>query len=169
MPRGQPRWVQRGILGAVCMLVIGVYAYTAQLGVFELLSQDGAANNCYNLLVQGFRTGQLSLKERVPLGLKQLANPYDGDANLAYRTKYWINDLSYYKGRLYLYFGITPALLLFWPVVALTGHYVFDSQAVAIFCAVGFLATVGLLHALWRRYFPEVSVAVVAAGALALG
>ena len=38
-----------------------------------------------------------------------------------------------------------------------------------IFCAVGFLVSVGLLCALWRRYFAEVSVWVVAAGALALG
>jgi tetratricopeptide (TPR) repeat protein len=120
-------------------------------------------------LVQGFRTGQLSLKKEVPLGLKQLANPYDGDANLPYRTTYRMNDLSYYKGRFYLYFGITPALILFWPVVALTGHYLSDNQAVTIFCAAGFLASVGLLHALWRRYFAEVSVAAVAAGALALG
>ncbi|MCX6915365.1 MAG: tetratricopeptide repeat protein, partial [Verrucomicrobia bacterium] len=33
----------------------------------------------------------------------------------------------------------------------------------------GFLASVGLLCLVWRRYFPEVSVAVAAAGTLALG
>jgi len=38
-----------------------------------------------------------------------------------------------------------------------------------IFCAIGFLASVGLLYALWRRYFSEVSAGVVAACALALG
>jgi tetratricopeptide (TPR) repeat protein len=60
-------------------------------------------------------------------------------------------------------------LILFWPYVALTGHYLFHRQAVAIFCAMGFLASVGLLRGLWRRYFSEVSVGVVAACALALG
>jgi tetratricopeptide (TPR) repeat protein len=80
-----------------------------------------------------------------------------------------MNDLSYYKGRLYLYYGVTPAIMLFWPYVAVTGHYLFHRQAVLIFCTVGFLASVGLLGALWRRYFPEVRVAVVAACALALG
>ena len=78
-------------------------------------------------------------------------------------------DLSYYKGRLYLYFGVTPALILFWPFAALTGHYLFSRQAVAIFCVIGFLASVGLLRALWRRYFAEVSVGVVVACVLALG
>ena len=38
-----------------------------------------------------------------------------------------------------------------------------------IFCAVGFLASVELLYSLWRRYFAEIGVWVVAAGALALG
>jgi len=40
---------------------------------------------------------------------------------------------------------------------------------VTIFCAIGFLASVGLLRALWRRYFAEASVGVVVACALALG
>ena len=77
--------------------------------------------------------------------------------------------MSYYKGKLYLYFGVTPALLLFWPYVALTGHYLLQKDAAVIFCAIGFLSAVGLLYALWRRYFAEVSVAAVAAGMLALG
>ena len=78
-------------------------------------------------------------------------------------------DLSYYKGKLYLYWGVAPALILFWPFVALTGHYLFQSIAVTIFCAIGFLASVGLLRALWHRYFADVSIWVVAASALALG
>ena len=78
-------------------------------------------------------------------------------------------DLSYYQGKLYLYFGVTPALVLFWPYVALTGHYLLHRDAVVIFFSVGFLASVGLLWAVWRRYFAEVGVWVVAAGALALG
>ncbi|MGO9526022.1 MAG: tetratricopeptide repeat protein, partial [Verrucomicrobiia bacterium] len=53
--------------------------------------------------------------------------------------------------------------------VALTGRYLFYRQAVTIFCAVGFLASMGILVGLWRRYFAEVSIAVVAAGVLALG
>ena len=155
-------------LAAVCALVLAVYTYMAQSGVLELQSPT-AADTYYNLLVQGFRAGQLNLKKEVPPGLAQLADPYDPVANVPYQFPYQMLDLSYYKGKLYLYFGITPALILFWPYVALTGHYLFHRQAVVIFCALGFLASVGLLRALWRRYFAEVSVAVVAAGAVALG
>jgi len=52
-------------------------------------------------------------------------------------------------------------LILFWPFVALTGHYLSDRLAVTVFCAVGIAVSLGLLRALWRRYFAEVSVGVV--------
>ena len=77
--------------------------------------------------------------------------------------------MCYYKGKLYLYYGITPALVLFWPYAALTGHYLLHKDATVIFCSVGFLAGVWLLWSLRRRYFAEVGIGVVVAGALALG
>ncbi|MGO9243969.1 MAG: tetratricopeptide repeat protein [Verrucomicrobiia bacterium] len=158
-----------GVLGAVCALVIAVYAGTAHSGLLESLSLN-AADGYYNLLVQGFRAGQLSLKKEAPPGFAQLADPYDPITNRPYRlASNRLHDLAYYKGRLYLDFGVTPVLILFWPFVALTGRYIFDGQAVAIFCTIGFLTTAGLLRALWQRYFPKVSIRVVAAGALPLG
>jgi tetratricopeptide (TPR) repeat protein len=162
-------WAQRGVLGVVSALVIGVYAVCAHSGFWESLGLN-PAENYYNLLVEGFRAGQLSLDKEPPAGLTQLADPYDPIANAHYRGAFHqLHDLSYYKGRLYLYFGITPAVILFWPFVSLTGHYLYQSQAVEIFCVVGYLAGAGLLCALWRRYFPEVSVWMPAAGALGLG
>ena len=158
------RWIQHGVLGVVCALVVGVYAYTAHEGAVTQPSQN-AAGSYYNLLVQGFRAGQLNLKKEVPPGLAQLAAPY---APTALRPT-GVMDLSYYRGKLYLYFGVTPAVVVFWPYVALTSRYLFYRQAVTIFCAVGFLASMGILVGVWRRYFAEVSAAVVAAGVLALG
>jgi tetratricopeptide (TPR) repeat protein len=157
------------VLAGVCALVIGVYAYADYSG-FMATPDERAADTYYNRLVEGFQAGQLNLKGKVPAGLAQLANPYDPNASAPYRNvKYALLDLSYYKGKLYLYFGVTPALLLLWPFAVLTGHYLYDGQAVVIFCALGFLASVGILCALRRRYFPDVSTWVVAAGALALG
>jgi tetratricopeptide (TPR) repeat protein len=163
-PGDKARWKQRGMLAAVCALVIGIYAYTAHGGAYTQPTFD-AADNYYNLLVQGFRAGQLDLKEEAPPVLARLADPY------AYSPVHPGNvlDLSYYKGKLYLYFGVTPAVILFWPYVVLTGQYLFFKEAVVLFCVVGYLASVGLLCAIWRRYFAEVSIGVVAAGALALG
>jgi hypothetical protein len=164
-PRAGCPWVQRGILGTICALVIGVYACAAHSGI-PISGSLSAAGNYYNLLVQGFRAGQLSLKKEVPPGLAQLADPYEPSAHISYQE---VGDISYYKGKLYLYFGITPAVVLFWPYVALTGHYLLQRDAVVVFCVVGFLVSVGLLCAVWRRYFAEVNLAVVAVGGLALG
>ena len=156
-------------LGAACVLVIVVYLCHPQWSERPLVGAK-ASEAYYNLLVQGFRAGQLNLKKDVPPGLTQLADPYDPTANLPYRSApYSLHDLSYFNGKLYLYWGITPALSLFWPYVGLTGHYLDDRQAVKIFCIIGFLAGAVLLYGLWRRYFPEVGAVVVAMCALGLG
>ena len=157
------------LLGTVGVLVIGMYACTTPLGKLESLSSN-PADTYYNLLVQGFRDGHLSLKKEIPTGFARLADPYDPAANRPYRgLPHRMRDLSYYRGKLYLYWGVTPAVVLFWPYAVLTGHYLSDRSAVAICCALGFLFSVGLLRGLWRRYFAEVSVAVVVACVLALG
>jgi hypothetical protein len=156
------------LLLAVGALVLGIFFASANPTVLE---QTGgkAAEAYYNQLVQAFQAGQVSLLKPVPPGLMQLADPYDPAANYPYRMPPTLaDDLTYYRGKFYEYFGVTPALLL-WPWAALTGRYLFHSTAVLIFCAVGFLTSVGLLRAIWRRYFPTVSAGAAAAGVLALG
>jgi len=158
--------MQRAILATSCVLVIAVYVCAAHSGI-PLSERMSAPDNYYNLLVQGFRVGQLSVKREVPPALAQLANPYDPSGYASYEKE--AGDMSYYRGRLYLYFGATPAVLVFWPYAAVTGQYLQQKDAVAIFCVIGFLASMSLLWALWRRYFAGVSLWVVVAGTLALG
>jgi tetratricopeptide (TPR) repeat protein len=135
----------------------------------ELLSPN-PADAYYNLLVQGFRNGHLSLRKDAPEGFARLPDPYDPAANKLYRFgPDRLHDLSYYHGRFYLYFGVTPAVILFWPYNALTGHYLFHRQAVVFFCSIGFLAVASLLWSVWRRYFGKIGVGVAAACVLALG
>jgi tetratricopeptide (TPR) repeat protein len=162
--RGKTPWIKQGVLASICILVVGVYACTALPG-YVVSKSLSPADSYYNLLVQGFRVGQLNLKIDTPPGLRRLTDPYDPVAN----SSYPVLDMSYYKGKLYLYYGISPAVLLFWPYAALTGNYLPQKDAVVIFCIIGFLVSVGVLAAIWRRYFADVSVAVVAAGAMALG
>ncbi len=160
-------WAHWTVLGAVCVAIICIFAWSAESSLIEMLDSQ-PADSYYNLLVQGFRSGQLNVKREVPPELAQQPNPYNPPANV----RYWaigVGDMSYYKGKLYLYFGVTPALVLFWPYALLTGHYLLHKEAVVIFCSVGFLAGVWLLWSLWRRYFAEVSFGVSVAGTVALG
>jgi len=164
------RKVENAVFGLVCALVIGIFAWSAESG-FQELSSPRAEDSYYNLLVKGFRSGQLNVEREAPPGLSQLADPYDPASNASYvwDAHHFSYEMSYYKGKLYLYFGVTPAVVLFWPYVLLTGHYLLHRNAVVIFFTLGFLAAAGLLRAIWRRYFPEVSILAATAGILALG
>ena len=158
------------VFGMVCALVIGIFCRSAKSGHLELASPR-AEDTYYNLLVQGFRSGQLNVKREAPPELARLADPYDSAANAAYvwEVDHLCYEMSYYKGKLYLYFGVTPAVVLFWPYEALTGHYLLHKDAIMIFCSLGFLAAASLLYSAWRRYFSAINVGVVACGLLAMG
>jgi tetratricopeptide (TPR) repeat protein len=162
-PEGEIQWMRHAVFGVVCALVFAIFAWIAP----PVLTNSLAEDSHYNLLVQGFRAGQLNVKREAPPGLAQLADPYGPAVKAAYISD--VYDMSYYKGKLYLYFGVTPALVLFWPYVVLTGHYLPEKVAVVIFFALGFLVAAGVFRAVWRRYFPEVSVWVATVGILTLG
>jgi len=160
-------WRAHVIFGLVCGLVVGTLIWSAEPGFLEFYPGGGY----YNLLVQGFHTGQLNVKMDPAPGLAQLPNPYDPAANapFVWDDNHMAHDMSYYHGKLYLYFGITPVLLLFWPYAILTGHYLSQAATTAIFCSLGFLAAAGMVHRVWRRYFPTTSVWVAALGIIAIG
>ena len=154
---------------AACVLVLAAYAWSLGPNLPRLTGDNGSAAY-YNQLVGGFRSGRLSLRRAAPAELLRLRDPYDPRASEPFRVgPQGVHDLSLYQGRLYLYFGITPALLLFWPWEILTGGYLSHGQAAWLGCAAGFLAGAGLVHALWRRYFAGAPAAIAAAAVLAFG
>jgi Flp pilus assembly protein TadD len=160
---------RRNLLGAVCVLVLAAYGFAARSGPLETAG-GSAAKSYYNLLVEGFRSGRLSVAREAPAPLVLLPDPYDPAANVRWREAAEpLHDLSYYRGKLYLYFGIAPALLLFWPWAVLTGHYLLHRWAAAIFCSIAFLTAVALLRSVQRAYFSAARAGVLAAAALALG
>jgi tetratricopeptide (TPR) repeat protein len=165
-----PRRAWHIVFGLACVMVIGIFAWSAEPG-FHGVATPRPEDCYYNLLVQGFRAGQLNVKRDAPPALASVSNPYDPAVNKQYiwDSHDLCHDMSFYKGKLYLYFGVVPALTLYWPYVVLTGHYLPDKGAVVIFFALGFLISAGLLHSIWRRYFPHVGVWVMAAGVMATG
>jgi hypothetical protein len=151
-------------LALLCLGVIAGYCWITlpaipQYGLLEPSQQH------FNLLVAGFRSGQLSLKQEPPPELAKLADPYDPGQNARYR----LHDASYFNGKYYIYYGVTPALILFWPYLALTGHYLAQKYAVAVFCSVGFLIGAALVWGIRRRSFPGVGAWTLLAMVLAVG
>jgi tetratricopeptide (TPR) repeat protein len=166
--RGAERWGPA--LAAV--LVIAVYAMIACTAESELGSRTGA-EAYYNRLVDGFTRGQLSLALEAPAGLAALPDPYDPKANARFHGAMYapgrIHDLSYYRGRLYLYFSAIPALVLFLPWHELTGGYLSHQQACCFFCSVGFLASAGLAESIRRACFPRVGPGSASLATLCVG
>ncbi|HXC35019.1 MAG TPA: tetratricopeptide repeat protein [Candidatus Acidoferrales bacterium] len=151
----------------VCTLIVGFFIWTTDSTAPLDATSPRAPDSYYNLLVQGFSEGHLYVKRDPPDALARLANPYNPAVSAPYLKA--LNDLSYYKGKLYLYFGVTPALVLFWPWHILTGQYLSEGGAVAIFFTIGFAAFLGLTRAMAKRYFPETNIWMVTASMLVLG
>ena len=145
-----------GVIAGYCWITIPAIP---QYGLLEPSQQH------FNLLVAGFQSGRLSLKREPPPELAKLADPYDPKQNAEYR----LHDASYYGGKFYIYYGVTPALILFWPYFGLTGHYLAQKYAVAVFCSVGFLIGGALVWGIRRRSFPNAGTWTLLAMVLAVG
>lgn len=152
------------LLAAIASAVIWFFGWTAS-PAGPVLAQKGRVEDYYNSEVDGFRTGHLWMNRDVSPALLALADPYDPKQNAAYR----LHDASYYHGHYYLYFGVTPAVVFFWPYRILVGRYATDSQAVVLFCGIGYLASLGMVIAARRRYFPGAGLGAVLGGAMAVG
>lgn len=109
--------------------------------------------NYYSLLTGGFLHGKTTLSVEPPAALLALADPYD-PAQRAQAGNVGLHDATYYKGKYYLYFGVTPALALFVPFKLLTGLYFPQNLATILFFAGGFCCSVLLLLDLCRVCFP---------------
>lgn len=158
---------------ASCLFTMCIFALIGLTQRSEF-GQQPAEKAYYNQLVAGFRAGQLHLPQAPPTGLLALPDPHDPDANALFRGSAYtggsrLHDLSLHGEKLYLYFGPSPALLLFWPFSAVTGKSLSHQAAVVLFACVSFLAQTVLLRSIRRRFFPGGSEAVFIAGVIALG
>lgn len=131
------------------IFVLFVYSWIATEGrePFWQYHPDG----WYNLLVDGFLKGQLNFPVQVDPRLIALSDPYDPAANAPYR----LHDMAYYKGKFYLYYGVTPAIVLYLPIRLLTGLVLPDNAAIVFFLFGGLLFAFGTITQIKNTYFPE--------------
>jgi hypothetical protein len=140
---------------AAFILVFATYLFLGGMGLTDRGNPE-PRDAAYNLLARGLLSGHLYLDKEPPPALAALADPYDPAANKAFRvdTRYRLHDLSYYRGRLYLYFGVAPALLIFIPWHLLTGAWLPHWVAVVLLCTGGLLVNLSLARALRAAAFP---------------
>ena len=125
---------------SICLFgILSFYLWTAFNGrPIELPSHSG---NYYSRLTDALMHGHLHFIEKPSPKLLSLADPYDPSLNKPYR----LHDVSLYKGNWYLYFGITPVLIL-WLPTRIFGIEMIDPLAISIFCWVGLLASLGFIR-----------------------
>ena len=106
----------------------------------------------YNLLVDGFLDGHLSLKQEVPAALLQCADPYDPAQRPAGVA---LHDASLYQGKYYIYYGVVPTALLMLPFRLLTGVALPVAAAVLLLVGLTYGTSLWLLAEWRRRFFPR--------------
>jgi putative flippase GtrA len=120
----------------------------------------------YNLLVSGFRKGSLAMDVPVPEALKNAENPWDPAKRPAGST---LHDASYFNGHYYLYFGVVPAVLLFWPFRALVGLDLTLPLATVLYLSGAFLIAAWLWLRILRERFARAGTLTSLAGVVVLG
>jgi hypothetical protein len=127
------------LLGAVGLLVGYYYLWQARAaGPFEW---RGDKNAYYDQLARGFLSGHLYVPTQPSPALLALPDPWDPHVPAELRWQ----DMVLYQGRYYLYFGATPAAILFVPWRIVTGNDLPEPFAVALLCFAGFLFSAGAL------------------------
>lgn len=160
------------------LLIIAIsifYLWTVTRGTFSFGFHDKTENIMFlrfHLLGEAFLKGQLNLPIEVPSGLLNLPDQYDPIANKDIRWKGY-HDLSFYKDKLYMYYGPTPALVLYIPFHLLTMKTLkmTDRFAVFAFCVGTLIWVTLLLSFLKKKYFSELPewMLLVAIGVCGLG
>ncbi len=131
--------------GILALLLLGFYSWAPSSFHFKWTSARPVG--FYNELADAFLAGQTSLLRQPDPRLVALSDPYLPELNAPYR----VNDLSYFRGRYYLYMGAAPVVAVFLPFRAVTGRYLTHEAAATLFCAAGAWAGVGLVLLIRRR------------------
>ena len=135
----------------ILIAILIFYVWTATQGSFRL---DYKPNiyNYYNMLAESLLNGKLYLPIEPNLELLKLSDPYNPFQNDRFR----LHDASLYKGKYYLYYGITPVVLLYIPYRLLFDTYMPDALAAIIFMFGAILWSSLLLVYLQKKYFKDI-------------
>jgi len=156
-PRRGPPWVFAAVL-----LVLSWYVYATWRVSPGLVTHRPQAY--YELLTEAVLAGRTYLDLEPDPRLATLANPWAGPQGIPRA-----HDATYFKGRYYIYFGVSPVILLLAPWRLVTGTYLTEAGSIGVFVAIGFLLAAWLYLRFRRRCFPELSEGATAVGVLTLG
>ena len=118
--RNRAHRIMAASMMVVCVSTMLFYHVPEQEFVHYPLEKSLSEYDAYTQTFDAFQKGQVWLDIEPDPGLAELENVYD--RNIRARSGYpalW--DRAYFEGKYYSYFGITPVLLLYYPVYWITG------------------------------------------------
>jgi hypothetical protein len=158
------RWGHRLLTGSILFLIAWFYVWTVGQGHLVHFGKT-RTDPFYNGLTDAFLAGHLSLPTEPHPQLKALRDPYDPRQSEPFR----LHDASYYNGKYYLYFGVTPVVLLFLPFRAFGMGDMPQYTAVAVFMFAGVVFWFLTLSLVRRRCLPDRGAGVLYATLVTLG
>jgi hypothetical protein len=141
----------------VAMLIVFscVCALTSTSKFFE---EEYISDHQYNrFLVDALIAGRTYLDHGMPEMMLIAERPYDLkwlERNGYHRDVYWMSDWVYYNGKLYCYFGIVPAILLYVPYKLITGEYLSNNAGILLFVVIAVILMAMLWRFLAKKYMP---------------
>jgi hypothetical protein len=155
---------------ALCAVLVGLFYSNAVHPDPKGPSIRYLGHRYFDWQAESWLKGRLDVGPPVPAELLALPDPYDPKANEALRFggEKGFHDLSLYRGKFYMYWGPTPALVAFLPWRLLTGQPLSCATAAAIFAFVAWLASALLLVRIAGKHFPNLSPAVLSIAVLGL-
>lgn len=148
-PRRPPRSLSESVFIWLLLAAIGWNYFADARRNGPLVSQQPAGY--YGFLTDALVAGQVHLKLIPDPKLLRLADPYAGPQGTQRP-----HDMSFYRGKFYLYYGITPAVVLLVPWHVLTDLHLTEIAVTTTLCYGGFLIASLWLLRLRRRLFDSV-------------
>ncbi|SCZ81253.1 hypothetical protein [Pseudobutyrivibrio xylanivorans] len=108
----------------------------------------------YEKQAEAFAAGHLYLDLEPSPELLAMENPYDRNARDAEDVQFEY-DTAYYKGHYYMYFGVTPVVLVYLPYLLITGHSLLGFRGTQIIVTVLIFAMCLLFKKLSDIFFKE--------------
>ncbi len=114
----------------------------------------------YQKLAEAFREGSFALLETPPECIQTMENPYDFHYRESVVSSLDVDyawDTAYYDGKYYVYFGVVPELLFYFPYYLVTGNHITNYMVIFLTSLLFLFGMLGTLRELPRKWFPNLS------------
>lgn len=154
--------VRRGIIVVLFFIHTGLFWFLADINPAFTWGAP-AHHQQYQKLAEALKEGSAALLETPPVSLQEMDNPYDSayrDDVVAAHGESYAWDTAYYNGKYYVYFGVVPAVLFYFPYYVLTGSHLPNYMVIFISSVLYMIGLLGVLREVARKWFPKISLGI---------